>query len=159
MILDKILARYAKQIYNPKYYFKILDILEFAEKINYKFTMFSDADLEYITGEINAYFNALQEPEEHLYMIKHLNSNWFVTTDKNYILFENCSLFKTLRFFIKTNIFLMCIRMRQIFRPDLIINVSKVKNDIYLKRGGISVSKQFNCNIFELDNRRVTLDA
>ena len=37
MNLDKKLAKYARQIKNPKYYGKILDILDKADETNYQF--------------------------------------------------------------------------------------------------------------------------
>ncbi len=88
MNLDKKLAKYARQIRNPKYYGKILDILNKAEETNYQFKDFSIHDLEYLTGEIEAYYNTIETDEDDKRMIKYCNSIWFLVSDKHYILAE-----------------------------------------------------------------------
>ena len=48
MNLDKKLAKYARQLENPKYYEKILKIFDKADEKRYRFKDFSDADIMHI---------------------------------------------------------------------------------------------------------------
>ena len=59
MNYDKQLAKYARHLDNPKYYGKIINIIEKAERKNYKFRLFNDYDLERITGEVCSYYDAI----------------------------------------------------------------------------------------------------
>lgn len=56
MNLDKKLAKYAKRLDNPKYYLKILKIIDKADETRYRFKDFSDADIMHIFDVVDGYF-------------------------------------------------------------------------------------------------------
>lgn len=155
MNLDKKLAKYAKQIRNPKYYGKILDILDKADETNYQFKDFSLYDLEYLTGEIEAYYNAIKTDEEDERMIKYLNSIWFIISDKKYILWETESLFIALGFMIRAYFLMFFVKLSQIINPAKAFDTHNINWDMYLIRGGLRAAEFFDCEIDELEQFRI----
>ena len=155
MNLDKKLARYARQLDNPKYFPKILDILDKADKTNYQFKDFNLYDLDHVASEIKAYYDAIQTPEEDARMIKYCNNFWFIISDKNYILYETPNLLWALEVYFKSYLFLFIARVRQLFYQDRLITTDNVNKDVWLIRGAIKASKFLDCTIFELDEYKV----
>lgn len=157
MNLDKKLAKYARQIKNPKYYGKILDILNKADETNYQFKDFSLYDLEYLTGEIASYYDAIQTDEEDERMIKYCNSIWFIISDKKYILWETESLFIALGFMIRAYFLMFFVKLSQLINPAKAFDSHNVNWDMYLIRGGLKAAQFFDCEIDEVEERRIEL--
>lgn len=155
MNYDKKLAKYAKQINNPKYYDKIQDILEKAEKNNYEFKDFNDYDLEKITGEINAYYEAVTTEEDHKKMVKYLNSYWFIVSDKNLILYEADNIILAFIFYVKANLFLLFARISQVIAPNKWVKTENATKNLYLCRGALKAAEIIGCEIFELEEKKI----
>jgi len=155
MNYDKKLAKYAKQLRNPKYFDKILDILEKAEDENYEFKDFNDYDLNKITGEINEYYEAVSTEKDHKKMVKYCNSYWFVLSDKNLILYEAENLLFALTFYVKANLLLIFARIKQSLAPDKWLEVENVTKDLFLCRGALKAAKFLECEIFDLEERKI----
>ena len=157
MNLDKKLAKYARELENPKHYPKILDILEKAEKTGYKFQDFNIYDLHHITGEMCAYYDAVETPEEDERNIKHCNTNWFIVSDKKLIFFETDSFWIAIRNYFKFLNMLCITKLGQLFCMDRIITTENVDNKIYLLRGAINVCKKIGCDFWNLEEHRILL--
>ncbi len=155
MNLDKKLAKYARQLDNPKYYPKILDLLDEAERKGYKLDQFNLYDLDHIASEIYSYYEAITTPEEDNRMIHYCNKTWFIISDKNYILYETSSLLYAIIFYIKTYLILFISKIFQFFEQNKLIIVDNVNKDIWLIRGAIKASKFIGCNIFELEEKKI----
>ena len=156
MNLDKKLAKYAKQIRNPKYYGKILDILDKADETNYQFKDFSLYDLEYLTGEIEAYYNAIETDEDDKRMIKYCNSIWFIISDKKYILWKTESLFIALGFMIRAYFLMFFVKLSQLINPMKAFDTHNINSDMYLCRGALKAAKFLNCDVLDLDEYFIT---
>ncbi len=156
MNLDKKLAKYARQIKNPKYYGKILDILNKADETNYQFKDFSLYDLEYLTGEIASYYDAIQTDEDDRRMIKYCNSIWFIISDKKYILWETESLIIALGFMIRAYFLMFFVKLSQLINPVKAFDTRNVNWDMYLIRGGLKAAEFFDCEIDEVEERRIS---
>ncbi len=156
MNYDKKLAKYAKQINNPKYYGKIINILEKAEDENYEFKDFNDYDLEKITGEIKDYYEAVTTDEDHKKMVKYCNSYWFVLSDKNLILYETENLIFAITFYIKANLLLIFARIRQALAPDKWIEAENVTKELFLCQGALKAAKIMGCDIFDLEEKKIS---
>ncbi len=152
---DKQLAKYARQLENPKYYEKIIAIIDAAEKHNYIWKDFNIYDLHRITGEICAYYDAVPTDEEHRRVIKHCNSNWFLISDKNYVLWESQSFLIALSTYIRANLILWYARIKQLFVTDRLITTDNVNNTFYLVRGAINTAKVLNCEFWDLEDKWV----
>ncbi len=157
MNYDKKLAKYAKQINNPKYYGKILDILEQAEADNYEFKDFNDYDLEKITSEINEYYEAVKTEEEHKKMVKYCNSYWFVVSDKNLILYEADNIILAFIFYAKANLFLLFARISQVIAPNKWVKAENATKSLYLCRGALKAAEMIGCEVFDLKERKIEL--
>ena len=155
MNLDKKLAKYAKQIRNPKYYGKILDILDKADETNYQFKDFSLYDLEYLTGEIEAYYNAIQTDEDDKRMIKYCNSYWFVVSDKKYVIWKTAYLWIALSVLLRAKILVIAVKIRQRLRSDLFTDMENVSNDLYLFHGAIKAAEFIGCDVLDLDKETI----
>lgn len=155
MNLDKKLAKYARHLDNPKYYDKITKILMKADKTGYQFKSFNDFDMMKISGELAAYYDAITTDEEHKRMIRHCNSNWFLISDKNYILWESESFLIALSTYIRAYLILWYARIKQLFVTDRLITADNVNNDVYLVRGVINVAKFIGCELWDLEDKRV----
>lgn len=151
---DKLLAKYARQLENPKYYEKITNIIDKADKRNYKWKDFNVFDLHHILTEICAYYDAVPTDEEHKRMIKHCNSNWFIISDKNYIIWESQSFLIALSTYIRAYLILWYARIKQMFVTDRLISTDNVNNDFFLVRGAINVAKVLNCEFWDLEEKR-----
>lgn len=157
MNYDKKLAKYAKQLRNPKYYDKIADIIDKALEEKYEFKQFSLYDLEYITGEIEAYYNAITTDKEHERMVKFCNSYWIVVSDKNYVLGYTENLLLAVYFIIKSYFILFFSRIKQAFNPTILINFEHVSKDFYLCHGGLKAADLIGCDFLDLSERMVEL--
>ncbi len=157
MNYDKKLAKYAKQLRNPKYYDKIADIIDKALEEKYEFKQFSLYDLEYITGEIEAYYNAITTDEEHERMVKFCNSYWIVVSDKNYVLGYTEHLLLAVYFIIKSYFILFFSRIKQVFNPTILIDFEHVNKDLYLCHGGLKAADLIGCDFLDLSERMVEL--
>ncbi len=155
MNYDKKLAKYAKQINNPKYYDRILDILERADDENYEFKDFNDYDLEKISGEIEAYYKAITTEEDHKRMIKYCNSYWFVLSDKDLILYEAEYLIFALLFLIKAYLFLLYTKISRAITPEKWIETENATKDLYLCRGALKAAEIIGCEIFDLEEKKI----
>ena len=152
---DKLLAKYARHLENPKYYEKITEIIDKADKRNYKWKDFNVYDRHYILSEICSYYDAVPTDEEHKRMIRHCNSNWFLISDKNYILWESESFLIALSTYIRAYIILWYARIKQLFFTDRLITTDNVNNDFYLVRGAINTAKVLNCEFWDLEDKWV----
>ena len=89
--------------------------------------------------------------EEDKRMIHYFNKACFLISDKKYILCVTEVLFETLGMYFKMKIVMFLTRTKQLFRPDLLITMGNVNNDIYLCRGVLNVAKALNADVFELE--------
>ncbi len=158
MNYDKKLAKYAKQLRNPKYYDKISDIIDKAFKENYEFKQFSLHDLEYLTGEIEAYYEAITTDEEHERMVKFCNSYWIVVSDKNYVMGYTEHLLVAIHFIIKTYITLFFAKIKQALDTTIVINFEHVNKDLYLCHGGLKAAEFLGCDFLDLSEKMVELN-
>lgn len=155
MNLDKKLAKYAKQIRNPKYYGKILDILDKADETNYQFKDFSLYDLEYLTGEIEAYYNAIETYEDDARMIQYCNSIWFIISDKHYILAETPYLRIALSIYIRSYIFLFFSKLTRLINPIHFFECNNIDSELYLFKGALKAADYLHCEVFDLEEYRI----
>ena len=155
MNYDKKLAKYAKQINNPKYYGKIQDILENADKKNYEFKYFNDYDLEKITREINEYYEQITTEEDHKKMVKYCNSYWFVVSDIGFLLYESENLLYALSFYIKANLLLLFGRIGQAIAPEKWGEATNVRRRLFVCRGASKAAKIMKCEVFDLEERKI----
>ena len=151
MNYDKQLAKYARHLDNPKNFGKIRKILEAAERHNYKFKMFNDYDIYHIVSEACTYYDAVPTDEEDKRMIHYFNKACFLISDKNYILCITEGIFEALWMYFKMKIVMTMARIKQFFRPDLLITMGNVNNDMYLCRGALNAAKVLNADVFELE--------
>ncbi len=151
MNLDKKLAKYAKKINNPKYYGKILDILDKAEETNYQFKNFTIFDLEYLTGEIEAYYNVVETDEEDKRMVKYFNNIWFIVSDKHYILAETPYLWITLSVYIRCYLFLFWSKLTRLINPMHFFECNNVNSELYLFRGALKAAEYLGCEVADLE--------
>ena len=157
MNYDKKLAKYAKQLRNPKYFGKILDILEKAEDENYEFKDFNDYDLNKITGEINEYYEAVTTEEDHKKMVKYCNSYWFVVSDIGFLLYEAENVIYALSFYIKAKLLLRFDRIRQALAPETWEKAKNARKELFLCRGALKAAEIMKCEVFDLEERRIEL--
>ena len=155
MNYDKQLAKYARHLDNPKYYGKIINIIEKAERKNYKFKLFNVYDLERITGEVCSYYDAVPTEEENKRMIHYFNNTFFLISDKNLILWSSNNFFEVYSIYIRMKFMILNARITQLFRPDLYIEIGNVNNDIYFCRGALKAAKVLNTDVFNLDEYSV----
>lgn len=152
MNLDKQLAKYAKNLNNPKYYDRILKVLDKADKKNYEFKMFNAPDMCKITGEILAYYDYVgDDVEKDKQIIRYFNNDWFIVSDKNYVLAKTHSIWIALNLFISTNLMIRFAKLKQLFRPDIYIDIQNARNDVYIFKGALKAAEFLNTDVFELD--------
>ncbi len=157
MNLDKKLAKYAKQIRNPKYYGKILDILDKANETNYEFKDFSLYDLEYLTGEIEAYYNEIETDEDDARMIQYCNSIWFIVSDKHYILAETPFLWIALSIYIRSYSFVFLSKITRLVNPTHFYECNNIDSVLYIFRGGIKAADFIGCDLWNLEENKINL--
>ena len=155
MNYDKKLAKYAKNLNNPKYYIPILRILEDAENKNYKFKQFSEKDIEHIYDEIDCYMAAVTTEEDHKRMVKYCNSIWFIISDKKYILWETQSLLIALGFMLRGYMMMFFVKLSQLINPYKAFDTHNIDWDMYLIHGGLKAAEFLGCDIFDLDEYRL----
>lgn len=152
MNYDRQLAKYARQLDNPKYYGKIIDIIRKADLNNYAFKNFNAYDLEKITGEICAYYDAIKTDEEDKRMIHYFNNACFLISDKNYILAVTENKLDAYILYLKMKVVIFLARIKQLFRTDLYIDIENVNNEIFICKGALTAARQLNADVFELEN-------
>ena len=157
MNYDKRLAKYARNLNNPKYYIPILRLLEDAERKGYKFKLFNEKDIEHIYDEVNCYLDAIPTEEDHKRMIKYCNSIWFIISDKNYILWETTSLFIALGFMLRAYLMLFFVRLSQLINPARAFDTHNIDWEMVLIRGGLNAAEYFGCEIDEVEERRIEI--
>ena len=155
MNYDKKLAKYAKNLNNPKYYIPILRILEDAENNNYKFKQFSEKDIEHIYDEIDCYMAAVTTEEDHKRMVKYCNSIWFIISDKKYIFWETQSLLIALGFMLRGYMMMFFVKLSQLINPYKAFDTHNIDWDMYLIHGGLKAAEFLGCAIFDLDEYRL----
>ena len=89
--------------------------------------------------------------EEDKRMIHYFKKACFLISDKKYILCVTEGFFEALWMYFKMKIIMFLTRTKQLFRPDLLITMGNVNNDIYLRRGALNVAKALNADVFELE--------
>lgn len=150
---DKILAKYATQLENPKYYEKMINTIHKAESLNYKWKMFNEYDLGKIVGELVSYYDAIKTDEEHKRMVKHCNTNWFIISDKNLILWETDNTLKAMITFLQSNLLLLYVKIKRKLVTDRLICTDNVDKKIYLVRGALNVAKVLDCSFWDMDEK------
>ena len=155
MNYDKKLAKYAKNLNNPKYFIPILRLMEDAENKNYQFKLFSEKDIEHIYDEIDCYMAAVTTEEDHKRMVKYCNSIWFIISDKKYILWETQSLLIALGFMIRGYFMMFFVKLSQLINPARAFDTHNIDWDMYLIRGGLKAAEFFGCEIDEIEERRI----
>lgn len=155
MNLDKKLAKYARQIKNPKYYGKILDILDEAEEKNYQFKDFTLYDLEYLTGEIEAYYSVIETDEEDKRMVEYFNDIWIIVSDKHYILAETPYLWIALSVYIRCYMLLFWSKLTRLINPIHYFECNNIDSELYLFRGALKAAEYLECEVFDLEEYRL----
>ncbi len=157
MNYDKRLAKYARNLNNPKYYIPILRLLEDAERKGYKFKLFNEKDIEHIYDEVNCYLDAIPTEEDHKRMIKYYNSIWFVISDQKYILWETVSLFIALGFIFRAYLMMFFVKLSQIIIPARALDTHNIDWDMVLIHGGLNAAEYLDCEIDEVEERRIEI--
>ena len=157
MNYDKRLAKYARNLNNPKYYIPILRLLEDAERKGYKFKLFNEKDIEHIYDEVNCYLDAIPTEEDHKRMIKYYNSIWFIISDKKYILWETTSLFIALGFMLRAYLMLFFVRLSQLIKPERAFDTHNIDWDMVLIQGGLNAAEYLGCEFDEVEERRIEI--
>ena len=155
MNLSKKLAKYARKLDNPKYYYKIQDILEKAEKIGFNLEDFNYMDIAKIQETIGEYFEQIDNKAAHKRIVKYYNSYWFIVSDKKYVLFTTATLFSAIWIYLRCSFILHLAKLQQPFMLDRIIMADNVNKDIYLFKGGIRTSRFIGCDVLELEENRI----
>lgn len=155
MNLDKKLAKYTRQIKNPKYYGKILDIFDEAEEKNYQFKDFTLYDLEYLTGEIEAYYSVIETDEEDKRMVEYFNDIWIIVSDKHYILAETPYLWIALSVYIRCYMFLFWSKLTRLINPIHCFECNNIDSELYLFRGALKAAEYLECEVFDLEEYRL----
>ena len=153
MNLDKKLAKYAKRLDNPKYYLKILKIIDKADETRYRFKDFSDADIMHIFDVIDSYFE--KNIEKHREIIEYCNKVWFIVSDKHYILAETPYLSIALSVYIRCYIFLVWSKLTRLINPLHFYECNNIENNLYLFHGGIKASEYIGCDIYHLEENHI----
>ena len=155
MNLDKKLVKYAKFIKNPKYFGKIIGIIDKAEDIGYEFKSFSQSDLDYMVDEMYNYYSVFDTIEKDKEMIRYCNSIWFIISDKKYILWETRFLTIALGFMLRAYLMLFFVKLTQIIIPKRAFDTRNIDWDMVLIRGGLNAAEYFGCELDEVEERRI----
>lgn len=155
MNLDKKLARYARQLDNPKYYEKILHILDKADEKHYTFKNFSKLDIIHIYDVIDGYFEVNNSYEKHKQTIKYFNSYWFIITDKKYIVWISQSLLISLSFLFRGCFLLFISKLTRLISPAHFFECENINRDLYLRRGALKAAEFLECDVFDLDEYKI----
>lgn len=144
------LARYARKLENPKYYARILDILENAEKCGYVFKKFNKWDLLKISSEIASYYEAVKTDAEDRRIIRYLNSDWFVVSDDGKAVFSSPSFLKAAGVFLRAKMIVLRRFLGECFCSFEYIEEDMRKLDLALVRGGLRAQKVCGCDVWEM---------
>ncbi len=153
MNLDKKLAKYARKLDNPKYYLKILKIIDKADEKRYRFKDFSDADIMHIFDVIDSYFEINLDKHEEI--IEYCNRIWFIVSDKHYILAETPFLSIALSVYIRCYMFLVWSKITRLISPTHFYECNNIDSELHLFRGGIKAAEYIGCDIYNLEENRV----
>lgn len=159
MNFDKRLAKYARRLENPKYYGKILDILEKAEKCGYEFKMFNVWDLEKISSTVAAYYEAVNTVEEDKRMVRYLNKDWFVVADDGKVVFSSPSFLKAAGVFVRAKLIVLWRLLGDYFYFFEYIREDEKKLRVSLVRGGLRAARMCGCDVWEMENDFVKSNA
>ncbi len=155
MNLDKKLSRYAKHIDNPKYYEKILHILDKADEKHYIFKDFSKLDIIHIYDVIDGYFEVNNSYEKHKRIVKYFNTIWFIVSDKHYILVETPFLLIALSYYIRCYILLFFSKTKRLINPTHFYECNNVEWNIYLFRSALKASEFIGCDVWDLEENHI----
>ena len=155
MSLDKKLVKYARKLDNPKYYNKIIKIIDKADRKQYRFKDFTDADIMHIFDVIDSYFAVNNTPEMHRRVVEYFNKMWIIVTDKHYILAETPYLGIALSVYIRCWIMFHFSIFTQIISPKHHLGNVNVDKEILLFRGALNVAEYFKCEVFDLDEYKL----
>ena len=155
MNLDKKLAKYARKLDNPKYYLKILKIIDKADEKRYRFKDFSDADIMHIFDVVDSYFEVNNTREKHKRVVRHFNSIWFIVSDKHYVLVETPFLLIALSYYIRCYILLFFSKTTRLINPTHFYVCENAEWNIHLFRGGLKAAKFLGCDVWDLEENRI----
>ena len=155
MNLDKKLAKYAKQLDNPKYYIKILKIIYKADDKHYKFKDFSDADIIHIFDVIDGYFGVNYTPEMHKRVVKYCNSVWFLVSDKHYTIEETPCLLIALFDYFYASFLVLYSKFTRLINPLHFSVCENVDSHLYIFRGALKASEYIGCEIDDLEENHI----
>lgn len=156
---DRELAKYARRLDNPKHYGKILDILGKAEKCGYEFKMFNAWDLEKISSEICAYYEAVRTAEEDKRMVRYLNSDWFVVSDEGKAVFSSPSFFKAAGVFLRAEMIVLWRLLGDYLYFFEYIREDEKKLRVSLVRGGLKAVRVCGCDVWEMESESMKSNA
>ncbi len=159
MNLDKKLTKYVKYLDNPKYYRKIIDIIDKADGICYEFKSFTQDDIDNIVDILYDYYSVFETDEKHKQMVKYCNSIWFIISDKKYILWETQSLLIALGFMFRGYLMMFIVKLTQLINPAKALDTHNIDWDMYLIHGGLKAAEFFECEIDEVEERRINLST
>lgn len=157
MNLDKKLSKYVKFLDNPKYYGKIIDIIDKPDGIGYEFKSFTQDDIDNIVDILYDYYSVFETDEKHKQMVKYCNSTWFIISDKKYILWETQSLLIALGFLLRGYLMMFIVKLTQIINPTKALDTQNIDWDMYLIHGGLKAAEFFECEIDEVEERRIKM--
>ena len=150
MNLDKKLSKYAKHLENPKYYKKVLLIIDKADKKRYRFKDFSDADIMHIFDVVDSYFEVNNTREKHKRVVRYFNSIWFIVSDKHYILVETPFLLIALSYYIRCYLLLFFSKTTRLINPAHFYVCENAEWNIYLFRGALKAAEFLSCDVCDL---------
>lgn len=131
--------------------------IDYFSGIVYRWKFFNVYDLDYITGEFWGYYAAVTTYAEHKRIVRHCNSNWFVLSDKNLILWESESFLTALSVYVRGYLMMCYVRIKRFFVTDRLICADNVDMEMYLLRGAINAAKWLGCEFWEMEDKRLFL--
>ena len=155
MNLDKKLAKYARKLDNPKYYLKILKIIDKADEKRYRFKDFSDADIMHIFDVVDSYFEVNNTREKHKRVVRHFNSIWFIVSDKHYVLVETPFLLIALSCYIRCYLILLFSKTTRFINPTHFYECNNVEWNLYLFRGALKAAEFIGCDVWDLEENHI----
>lgn len=157
MNLDKKLSKYVKFLGNPKYYGKIIDIIDKADGIGYEFKSFTQDDLDDIVDILYDYYSVFETDEKHKQMVKYCNSLWFIVSDKHYILAKTPYLTIALSIYIRSYMILFFSKISRLINPAHFFECDNVESDLYIFHGGLKAVEYIGCDITDLEENLITV--
>lgn len=155
MNLDKKLSKYVKFLDNPKYYGKIIDIIDKADGIGYEFKSFTQDDIDNIVDILYDYYSVFETDEKHKQMVKYCNSLWFIVSDKHYILVETPYLSIALSIYLRGYIILFFSKISRLINPTHFFECENINSDLYIFHGGLKAAEYIGCEIEDLEENHI----